>query len=118
MIEKRRGWLRLGVVVSVLWLLGWGFEGGYNAGRFNLQSAEKVSEELSSCLQAERAKPLKDRYRDCFEEWRTNFKFRPRKNLLQEAGSSALISSLFIPFLWLLGAVAISVIRWVRDGFR
>lgn len=118
MIEKRRGWLRLGVVVSVLWLLGWGFAGGFNAARFNSQSVEKVYAEQSACYQAERAKPVKDQYRDCLEEWSTNFKFRPRKNLLEEAGSAALISSLFIPFLWLLGAVATSVARWVRDGFR
>ena len=117
MIESG-GWLRVGVVVSVLWVLGWGFSGGFNAARFNSQSVVEVNGELSSCLQVERAKVLKDRYRDCFEEWRTNFRFRPGKNVLEEAGSSALISSLFIPFLWLLGAVAISVSRWVRDGFR
>lgn len=119
MIDKRRGWVRLGIVLSILWIVCWSLAGVINAGRFNLNSANAVDSELTSCMHALTRRQSIDGSADaCRAQWRTSFIMKPRKSLLEEAGKFALISSIFIPFLWLGGFAAIFATRWVRDGFR
>ena len=128
------GWYRIGVVLSVLWFIGFGL---VLRVYFTNSAGERLGREFSFCSMTWEAE--KDRYLHEFGD--EYYQDRPafdkhtaellqNENECRDRASAsfynewvsnwtiALIAAISVALWWLVGLIGVSVGRWVAAGFR
>jgi hypothetical protein len=115
-IMAMKGWIRLGIVLSVLWLpVGyiWGMSGDNWATKYYIQCVEMNDDRAYHDNNDLDMKRWEERDQRCQE----NFT-RSRPAAFKEQQINAAVLAIFpIVLGWILGVVAIAVGRWVYRGF-
>lgn len=103
------GWQRIGVVSSVLWILGAGL---YQRSSDMKQAAEMGGWAMDVCNRAESAKGSTD-FSRCSGEFDTMFHTFAEGSW----GNVAIVALAPIPLAWLLVYIVVWLTRWIRRGF-
>lgn len=106
---RRKGWVRLGIVLSVLWAIGAGlYQNNEEVTRLNnfFQFAYNVCQQNKDV-------GLKPKDFDCFKDsWNAAKPFRDPR-----LGDVLFMAFAPLPVIWLFVFLVILVTRWVRRGF-
>ena len=99
------GWQRIGVVISILWIIG----GGLLGNNIGIHEGDYVVQELQICEEAHNA-DLKMCYQKFDKDW-------------PAAISNHWIDAVFfglvpIPLGWLTVYGIVALLRWIRAGFK
>jgi|SRR5258708_9983545 hypothetical protein len=98
------GWQRIGIVVSIVWLIG----GGLWGNSVGLSQGDHVSQALAQCLAAFTDwAPCSARFE---KDWPEAVKYH-----WHYAAAFALIP---IPLGWLVCWGLLNLVRWIRAGFK
>lgn len=102
-MHRLNRWQRLGIVASILWVMGAGFYSLENSAEQAVAFAQAVS---NSCHETN------DPNVDCAAEFDDAF----HSNDSNTWPLAAMVAFLPIPFAWLFAYVAIWTTRWIRAG--
>ena len=106
MTHRLGGWQRLGVVISVCWLVG-SFVG------FRAHQYQQGMDSANAAVRLCSAYPAQKTFDQCWDE---NLPYR--QSALAPYWPPILFVSLApIPLFWFFGWTVIAVVRWVRAGF-
>ena len=108
-MNKLNGWLRIGIVLSVLWVL---VAGVYTNKMVTDQGKSTRSLIYSLCLN-ENAQSRDFDYKTCSKR-ADEFYDSAVQHRLQDVLGIALIP---VPIFWLFGFIIFRVYRWVKKGF-
>lgn len=112
------GWTRLGIVASVIWMIG---VGGY--GHIQIEQRERQDRETAysvhgeACYRDKAQKPAdpatvaRQCEREAFDEYNAPWRAQDRWRAWASAGLNLIA-------IWILVLVTILVVRWIRAGFR
>jgi hypothetical protein len=103
-VPSLNGWCRIGIVVSVLWIIVGGFWGN----NLGIHDGDWVVNSLDVCL---KTKP--DNWALCHQEFTRQYPEAIKYHWLL-AGMFAFIP---IPLGWLFGWSCFGIARWIRRGF-
>jgi len=114
------GWQRLGVVLSVLWAIGFPFWLVHNQNRHADQERTACSEWAFSISErykdADKSAEVYERMiRDCGRTWLAST--HSVYDLLADRQTATFLIGGPIAALWLLGAIIIGTTRWMVRGF-
>jgi hypothetical protein len=110
--ERKRlgGWVRLGIVASVLWAIGGSF---FLAKRLDDSALDFRALMDQSCYAIREKDPSYD-IAGCLEQ-----NNRAAQSERERVWPNALMATLIpIPIVWLLVWLTVVVFRWVRTGFK
>jgi hypothetical protein len=108
-MNKLNGWIRICVVLTVLWILG---AGAYTNKMVGDQGMNTGSVIYSLCLN-ENAQTKDFDYKTCSKR-ADEFYDSAVQHRLQDVLGIALIP---VPIFWLIGFIIFSAYRWVKKGF-
>jgi hypothetical protein len=113
------GWVRIGIVLSVLWILVGGFWGNNTA----INDASKLtSAQVESCVSANKARlraqgdnsePYDKIWTPCWAEHTKNY----MTNVEGHWWAAAFVGLAPVPIAWLILYMLIGLYRWIRRGF-
>jgi hypothetical protein len=101
-------WRRIGIAISVVWILGGGFWGYELGARWNESAREDAASKFYQCLNAE---SLGSRSEACEEREREMDRIRA-----YQWPTAALLGLGPIPLGWLLAYLAVGIVRRSRTG--
>jgi len=102
------GWTRIGIVLSVLWVLGVGVDEFLNMMRYS----ESHTMKYSDCVDA----PTKELVAACNEMVPKDNKYAIKFSSVSGA-IAAVVPTGLLPFFWLIAWSIRATYRWVRRGF-
>lgn len=107
---------RIGVVVSVLWIIGGGTWGNSEAIR---EAAELTELQVNNCVEANKLRlgdgaPFEQTWTPCWK----NFQSLYLHNVEEHWTMALIVAFVPIPIAWFLAWAGVSVIRWVRRGYQ
>lgn len=121
-----KGWKRVGIIISALWILGWGVRGFHQTDQrlYVLRSLQEREEAQSFRLCADKVGPFQ-RFTaaQCVERmqsdeaWFVDFDTRSY-NPWTSAGAQMLLATVFVPLGWGFFWTIKKTVRWVRLGFQ
>jgi hypothetical protein len=100
------GWQRIGIVVSIVWVIGGFLWGNYVSIE---QNAQPAVEHYQTCLSLH-----SDKKPDCAQRFGTEYEEAIKYHWL-EAATFALVP---IPVAWLLIWALVAIVRWIGHGFK
>ena len=116
---KMGGWVRIGIVLSVIWAV----VGGFLGSKAVLNDASMLtSAQLDSCVAASKARlraqgdtsePYEKIWTPCWGEYEKNF----MRNAEGSWWAAAFVGLAPIPLAWLIVYMFIGLYRWIRRGF-
>ncbi len=107
---RLNGWKRIGIVLSVLWVLVTGF---YQRNADVQKASDFMSFSYRVCTDAQSAKNNFD-FDECSKKSQKDFDIW----MVGSWGNVAVIALLPIPFFWLIIYGLIKMYRWIRVGFK
>ncbi len=114
------GWVRIGIVLSVIWALVGGFWGNDMA----INDASKLSSlQLDNCVADNRARlHLKPGESESYDQVWNPCWAKLGENFLHNAEghwwAAAIVGLVPIPVAWLIIYGCVGIFRWIRRGFR
>jgi hypothetical protein len=115
MSERLNGWQRVGIVLSVVWVIGAAIHEKDELNRQYEAAYDAAWRPVyDQCSEAQKRDPQTARGMDCLREaqriaWATTPKV--------SGWSMALAALVPIPIAWLLVYALIALVRWIRRGF-
>jgi hypothetical protein len=116
---KMGGWVRIGIVLSVIWILVGGFWGNNAA----INDASKLSSlQLDNCVSANKARlrskgdnsePYDQVWTPCWDQLSKNY----LRNVDGHWWAAAIVGLAPIPIAWLIVYMFVGLYRWIRRGF-
>jgi hypothetical protein len=113
------GWVRIGIVLSVIWALVGGFLG--NSAAIN-DASKLTSAQVDSCVaankarmrsNADRSEPYDQIWKPCWDQFEKNY----LQNVEGHWWAAAFVGLAPIPVAWLIVYMIVGTYRWVRRGF-
>ncbi len=103
------GWKRIGIILSVVWILG----AGYWQRRDDMQTAGRMASwSMEVCQKGLAAKNSYD-FSSCDGKFYEMFEVFSKHSW----GNVAILALAPIPILWLVAYLVVGLVRWVRRGF-
>jgi hypothetical protein len=104
-----KGWIRVGVVLSVIWAVG----AGFYQNNEELSRSDKFFQFAYDVCQRGKEARSKPANLDCFEQsWAAAKPFRDPR-----LGDVLFMAFAPLPVFWLAAFLAVLIFRWVRRGF-
>src|SRR6266446_7650316 len=116
MTMRLNGWQRIGLVLSIAWVLAGGFWGN----KIALDEAgARISSQLDHCVAQNKLRygeygPYDQVWTPCWNEFRANF----MRNAEGHWVGAALFALVPLPIAWLLAYALLYLVRWIRAGFK
>jgi len=103
-------WIRIGIVLSVIWAL----VGGSWGNNWAINEASKLtSAQVDNCLSANRARPRSkdgDIWTPCWEQFGENY----LRNVQGHWSAAAMVGLVPIPIAWFMACMFVGLYRWTR----
>ena len=113
-MAKLNGWQRIGIIASVVWILG----GGMGTYFSELDSASRfIASDHVSCdasLWGETGDARDKGYKECNQQAGDAFAVALSNARLE----AALVALIPVPLGWGVAYLSLSLVRWVRRGFK
>jgi hypothetical protein len=103
------GWQRIGVILSVLWILGGGF---YQRSSDMQRAGDMGGFAVRTCMETQKLKSSYD-FSRCSDEFDKTFRVFAEPSW----GNVAIVAFAPVPIAWLLVYIAVWLTRWIRRGF-
>jgi hypothetical protein len=116
---RLNGWQRLGVLASVLWVVGWGAAGVISRSHELDRMLQFAGSTYAHCLALAKSdtdgRVCSDGYKYTSDMYQNGVQFDPPLN---EGAGFALVALISIPIIWLLVWIGWKSFRWIRAEFE
>ena len=104
------GWVRLGIVASVLWVLGF----GYSMYEYNSEQARTTAQSVLAICEINKEESKRPADYDCNKKYDAAVSDR----MTQASKAFLLFTAISLAFFWGFAYLIVFVWRWVAKGFK